>query len=235
MPKPTFHNLPEEKRRRLVELAIDEFAEHPYDRASLSRIVERAGIAKGSVYQYFENKADLYQWLVTEEVVRRKLASVDAALAPEGTLFARLEVMIHSGLRFQLDNPRLARLAAGIYSPSADPEVRALHGKLQRAGRDYLRGLLAEATAAGELRAGLDLDLTATLVTQVLGPGLAEALLDRLGTDVPGFLARPELARKLGAADVRGLVHGIIDFLRRAIGATAPAAKDSPKARRNKP
>ncbi len=225
MPKPTFHNLPEEKRARLVELAIEEFSEHPYDRASLSRIVERAGIAKGSVYQYFENKADLYAWLLTEEVGRRKLAYVEPEAKAAGDLFSRLEGMVHSGMRFHLENPRLARLAAGLYEPSADPEVRALQGKLRSAGRAYLRGMLAEAQAAGELRADLDLELAASLTTQVLGPGLSEALLDRLGTDVPGFLAQTGRARKLGPSELRELVRGIVEFLRQGIGGTAPRAR----------
>ncbi|HLL54948.1 MAG TPA: TetR/AcrR family transcriptional regulator [Myxococcaceae bacterium] len=238
MPKPTFHNLAEEKRARLVELAIEEFSEHPYDRASLSRIVERAGIAKGSVYQYFENKADLYAWLVTEEVGRRKLAYVEPRpKAADGDVFSRLEGLIHSGLRFHLENPRLARLAAGIYEPSADPEVRALQGELRSRGRAYLREMLAGAQAAGELRPGLDLDLAASLVSHVLGPGLSEALLERLGTDVRGFLAQTARARKLEPAEVHALVRGIIDFLRHGIGGPAPRSgrQLTPKTKEKKP
>src|SRR5690242_14812279 len=91
-PKSTFLNLPPEKRERIIELAIEEFSERPYAQASLSRIVARAGIAKGSVYQYFEDKRDLYRWLLTEEVPRRKLAWVAADPPPPGSdLFDALE------------------------------------------------------------------------------------------------------------------------------------------------
>jgi AcrR family transcriptional regulator len=62
VPKPTFANLPAAKRQ--VIIAIDEFATHSYAVASVSRIVERAGIAKGSLYQYFENKQDLFLFLL---------------------------------------------------------------------------------------------------------------------------------------------------------------------------
>ena len=64
MPKQTFFNLAESKRDAFLELAIDEFAKNDYKNASISRIVEKAGIAKGSFYQYFENKADLYLYLI---------------------------------------------------------------------------------------------------------------------------------------------------------------------------
>ena len=44
MPKETFFNLPEDKRQAILDLAIEEFAAHDYKNASISRIVERAGI-----------------------------------------------------------------------------------------------------------------------------------------------------------------------------------------------
>ena len=68
MPTATFFGLPEDRRTRLVEEAITEFAERSYAEASLSQIVRRAGIAKGSLYQYFSDKLDLYRWLLAEEV-----------------------------------------------------------------------------------------------------------------------------------------------------------------------
>ncbi len=81
-PRATFQNLPEEKRRRIVDLAVEEFSEHPYRQASLSRIVTRAGIAKGSIYQYFDDKLALYRWLFLEEVARRKIAYLAAHPRP---------------------------------------------------------------------------------------------------------------------------------------------------------
>ena len=51
MPTQTFWNLPSEKRDALIAIAVEEFASNDYDAASISRIVARAGIAKGSIYQ----------------------------------------------------------------------------------------------------------------------------------------------------------------------------------------
>ncbi|HQN45353.1 MAG TPA: helix-turn-helix domain-containing protein, partial [Anaerolineaceae bacterium] len=60
MPRPTFFNLPDEKRQKILEAAIDEFAERDYESASVSQIVIQAGIPKGSLYQYFVDKSDLH-------------------------------------------------------------------------------------------------------------------------------------------------------------------------------
>ena len=126
MPRPTFDNLAPDKRQRFIDAALDEFSARPYDQASISRIVARLGIAKGSVYQYFDGKRDLFGWLV-EEAGRRKVAMVTAAPAPEGAdLFARLRWMYLQGLLFQARHPRWARLGLRVMEPSADAHIDAL-------------------------------------------------------------------------------------------------------------
>lgn len=64
MPKKTFQNLPEGKRIAILHACFEEFAINNYEKASISRIVKTLGIAKGSMYQYFENKKDLYFYLI---------------------------------------------------------------------------------------------------------------------------------------------------------------------------
>lgn len=62
MPKQTFFNLAREKQDRIIDATIDEFISNPYERTSIDRIVDKANIAKGSFYQYFANKDDLYMY-----------------------------------------------------------------------------------------------------------------------------------------------------------------------------
>lgn len=58
----TFYNLPEEKRERIVNAAIGEFSAYPYLETNINRIVAAAKIPKGSFYQYFDGKDDLYKY-----------------------------------------------------------------------------------------------------------------------------------------------------------------------------
>ncbi len=66
VPKDTFFNLSEEKRQKIIGAAIDEFAKLHYSSVTINGIVQAAGIPKGSFYQYFENKDDLYIYLFIE-------------------------------------------------------------------------------------------------------------------------------------------------------------------------
>lgn len=60
MPKATFLNLPEEKKNLITEILIKHFATKPYHLVDISDVAKECKIAKGSMYQYFENKKDMY-------------------------------------------------------------------------------------------------------------------------------------------------------------------------------
>lgn len=64
MPSETFFRLPEEKRQRLMDAAWEEFTRIPFADASINKIVRSANIPRGSFYQYFEDKRDLFTYLV---------------------------------------------------------------------------------------------------------------------------------------------------------------------------
>jgi AcrR family transcriptional regulator len=49
------------RAKRLVDCAKDAFAARGYYSTSISNIVERAGIARGTFYQYFDNKPHIFQ------------------------------------------------------------------------------------------------------------------------------------------------------------------------------
>lgn len=59
----TFLRLPEEKRNRFLEAAWEEFTSVPFEEASINKIVRRARIPRGSFYQYFSDKEDLFFYI----------------------------------------------------------------------------------------------------------------------------------------------------------------------------
>ncbi|CEQ17904.1 TetR/AcrR family transcriptional regulator [Paraclostridium sordellii] len=75
----TFENLSEEKKLRIINSAIEEFANKGYKRSTVDNIVSKAGISKGSIFQYFKNKERLYLYIcdyqikiITDEVFKQK-------------------------------------------------------------------------------------------------------------------------------------------------------------------
>ena len=76
--KPTFYNLPEEKRRRITAAIISEFSETSDEKVSINRIIHRAEISRGSFYQYFDDKVDLIEVLM-KSFVEAVLENLDTA------------------------------------------------------------------------------------------------------------------------------------------------------------
>ena len=99
MPKPTFFNLPAEKQATLIEAAKDEFSRAPLHEASIANIVKQAGIPRGSFYQYFEDKDDLYYHLLTQIAQRNHERFVYLLKEKDGDLFSVFaeffRIMIH--------------------------------------------------------------------------------------------------------------------------------------------
>src|SRR5512147_284534 len=110
MPKPTFFNLPQEKRETIMNAAIEEFAEYGLENASTNRIVKNSGIAKGSFYQYFEDKEDVFRHLMAV-LEGEKWAFFKGKHPPSNNLdtFAYFRWLIKAGMEFNSAYPHLTQ------------------------------------------------------------------------------------------------------------------------------
>lgn len=152
MPKLTFFNLEPERRQAVLDASVEEFAKHPYEQASLSRIVDNCGIAKGSMYQYFEDKLDLYLYIV-DLAYEQKRAYVGKAFSLEGDIFTVLEEYYWQSHLFAKDFPLLHQVANNFWdSRVLLPQIE--EGRIDRA-RDFSK-FLEEAIASGKANPDLD-------------------------------------------------------------------------------
>lgn len=62
MPTETFFNLPKEKQNRILTAAAREFSRVGLNEASIAKVIKEAEISRGSFYQYFSDKEDLYYY-----------------------------------------------------------------------------------------------------------------------------------------------------------------------------
>ncbi len=165
MPKDTFYNLPEAKRERIIEAAIDEFATHSYHQARVTVIAEQAGIAKGSFYQYFEDKMDLYKHLM-ELMVEKKMSYLNQDIVKNREkydFFALLREIFSSGIQFAMENPRF--LPVGMMLANDKALYQEIYGEHQDKGAEFFRQLLEFGKAQGALDPAIDLKLAATMLT----------------------------------------------------------------------
>jgi AcrR family transcriptional regulator len=72
MPKETFDIISDEKRQRLYSAAARVFAREGFEKANMKEIAKMAGVSKGSLYDYFENKEDLYLSVSTHAIAESR-------------------------------------------------------------------------------------------------------------------------------------------------------------------
>lgn len=85
MPTARFHKLKTIKKRNFLQAAYAEFALHDYPSASISQLVATLKMAKGSIYQYFENKQELYNYLINHAHEQLTAVVNKACPLPQGT------------------------------------------------------------------------------------------------------------------------------------------------------
>src|SRR5574340_632471 len=90
MPKIVDEQMREATRQRIMRQAASEFARLGLDQANINVIAEQAGIGKGTIYLYFENKRELFLAML-RSIAQAQLTSVRVALASEGNLRQRLQ------------------------------------------------------------------------------------------------------------------------------------------------
>jgi AcrR family transcriptional regulator len=115
MPTKTFFNLDQEKRDRIINAAIDEFAQKDYLHANIATIIKNSSIPRGSFYQYFNDKKDLFIYIF-KMMGDLKMNYMSNTLAnPEQVPFLVLFKEIYiSGLKFAIDHPKLIQISTHL-------------------------------------------------------------------------------------------------------------------------
>lgn len=176
MPTSTWHNLEPARRERVLRAAMAEFGRHGYSGGSLNVIAREAGVAKGSLFQYFADKRDFFA-SVAEETALRVRAEMSRYLdGPEpGQSFADyLCDALGAWVRYFGKHP-LERGVTAATNLEMDGDVRAaVREPVHRLYLQALRPLCEQARDRGELRADADLDAMVAMLL-VLLPHLAIA------------------------------------------------------------
>src|SRR5437867_2717131 len=81
-------------RARVLDAAVELFAQHGYDGTSVSQVITKAGVAKGGFYHHFASKESLL-YEVYGDLIGRQLATLDEILSrklsPAETLRALIQ------------------------------------------------------------------------------------------------------------------------------------------------
>jgi len=160
-PRARLEALPEQRRSQLLDPAEAEFAAHGFERASLNRILQAAGMSKGQAYYYVDDKADLHR-AVIERALDRLIVKVGIRLEvprdPE-EFWAEVTQFFHRITEVFNQSPELAALARTLY----EGPLRTLDDPARRV-RSALEALIAVGRDIGAVRADVPPSLLCDVV-----------------------------------------------------------------------
>ncbi|TCK92806.1 TetR family transcriptional regulator [Natranaerovirga hydrolytica] len=104
MPKQTFHNLPLEKKSIIFNAAYKEFSNVSFYDASIANIIREACISRGSFYQYFSNKEDIYFYIVDQLKSQSKVYFENLVKSTKGNLWEIMESLFKHELSLVEDD-----------------------------------------------------------------------------------------------------------------------------------
>ncbi|GCE15765.1 TetR/AcrR family transcriptional regulator [Tengunoibacter tsumagoiensis] len=192
MPKIVDEQMREATRRHIIHQAASEFARLGFDQANINTIAEQAGIGKGTIYLYFENKRELFLAML-RLIAQEHIAAIRTALAQDGTIEQRLEWLFGAFARLAQQE----RDSFNVYMSALYGVNRSFQAEATRLLRDYVTTialLLEQSQARGEIECS-DVEATALMILSLTESYILSAIV--LGQSEQKILSQANLISKL--------------------------------------
>ena len=161
MPRPRFNKLDPEKKKAILDAAAEEFAEHGFEGASYNKIIEKAGVSKGAMYYYFDDKDDLYGTVMKDRL--GKMVELLVANMPRietADQFWRVtQEMIHRTKEFTTQDPVNLGLMRTLMKLRFSNVQNAAVQEMIEMSREWSRKFLRIGQKVGAVRDDLPVDL----------------------------------------------------------------------------
>ncbi len=156
--EPRWQRRAESRPQELLEAALAEFVERGYAATRLEEVARRAGVSKGTLYLYYENKAELFKAVVRKSLVSN-LDEAQAAIAGYQGGGRELLVFLLSEFTRRVSDSSLSGIPKLILAEAGNfPEIaRFYYEEVVQRGRSLIQGVLQMGMDRGEFRT-VDLD-----------------------------------------------------------------------------
>lgn len=164
---------PEARRQQISQAAVTVFARDGFQGGSVDDIAAEAGLSKGSIYRYFEDKEALF-FAAFEVVQEQVLTEVQRAMAQEGRAWDQLSALVRTSVTGWQRNlavfPLVLELWAAASAGPARERLGTVMADTYRSYREHVAALIRQGEAEGDLASDADPEATATwLVAAVDG------------------------------------------------------------------
>jgi len=143
-------NQKELKRDRIIDAAVQVFSAKGYHNTTMSEIAFVAEIGKGTIYEYFASKIQLFQQML-DKGMNTYYESLDTQNMQRQSVEERLRLLIEGHIRFCRQQGQMTKLVFWE-AEVQDDEVKDWMLQMRKEKEARLQELLEEGIASGELR-----------------------------------------------------------------------------------
>ena len=164
-----FEQLADSKQNSIIDASVNEFANNGFKNASVNKIVEKAGISKGSLFNYFKSKNLLFDHIY--QIALREVKSYLVKVRDESKnddFFTRFNRIINAGIVFMNKHPRLAKIYFRLLNSDDSPHGKTIVQNLHNEAIRYLTYFVEKGIERNELRSNLNPATVAFMMESIL-------------------------------------------------------------------
>ena len=161
-----FEKQNKDKQKRIIEAAILEFSEKGFENANTNKIARNANISVGSLFKYFNNKTDLFLYIV--KLAEAELESQIHSVLSMGKGFFETVGMILSLIdEYSKTDKALVRLYYEMTSIGQSSLVETVVSTLEKVAGSEYKTIIKKAQDRGEIRADVDPAVVAFILDNI--------------------------------------------------------------------
>lgn len=201
--EPKWSRRKDARPQEIIEAAIDEFVAKGYANAKLADVARRAGVVKGTIYRYFETKADVFR-AVARHLVTEHLSTIENASSSADNDVNTVLPMILSQVADRMSDPRVPGIVRMVLVEGRTfPDLAAVwHDEVIGKVAAFLTANIQRGQSTGSIREGDP----ALMLFSIMGPMLL------------GVLFRDTFPDSPLAPDLNALAAQHADLLRHGMG-----------------
>lgn len=204
VPKSTFFKLTAEKQKNLIDAAMNEFARSTFKEVKISNIIKRAKIPRSSFYDYFDDKEDLFLYLLSIIKETKKAYMAPFLKRESSSFFMSFRELLQAGALFAADHPEYEEIAKKIYENKE--LMQEILGEDHEGVVSIYERLINSGIQSGELKSDLDTKFIAECVYHLLTNLFVDGFQDNRGGTVSN--------------SINDKTEKLISFLQNGIGIT---------------
>jgi len=196
-------SLGKNKRDLIVEAGVQVFSKKGYHHTKMEEIAVAAGIGKGTIYEYFSSKLQLFQEIM-EKSLQYYNESVSTERKSQMTVAERIQMITEGHFRFCQQNMELSRIIFWD-AEIIDEELKEWFYSKRKEKEEVLQNVIEEGIHRGELRP-VDAKLVTLMIGGILGQIWVPIVLE--GWDVDAVL----VAKQITDLIMSGISNGDRDY-----------------------